>query len=752
MLISVFVISFTLFSSSSLGDSRIVEALDLNGSGFEPEPKMNVLRILNFCHCLYENTKERYAKAKPYGGSLRSVLTKGLPKPVLVRSTTPLIEFKYNKVSGKYEAHSSFKKKKRTAAEADPDLDLKQHMLQSASMMSEDQNQAEQHAYKKKRVSGLPKAHTEAKIHVDLKKSKKKPPTSSVPSKKSASYGNTLETYETDETEEHELRKESPCKNKVFEEDKEDYFTKAEESRKSDKKRSPISSPAKGKDSVTSKDGTVASTNPFTSPIKSAKTTPEKIDTKQQNEKYQNLKITPVHDLNESKTSETSDAQKDTENILNLPKTPTFNLNSKNSLFNNSKSEDSIEQAPEQSETVETKPTSLFSNLPKSAGGLFSNLVKETPVVASENKEILPVSNHNMSFSDEQPQSQPQAQPEPQPQPQVVEPAPVQQQEVKVIPDFLKSYQRTGSISSTTNVDNSNPFLSRAASTVADTSNPFLKPAKTEAPMMSFLNNSVTVTSPQSNQTQTLPTVTSTLGLFSNNNNSTTNNLFGNSGMNFVQNSPAPSLLEINSNSNGGSIFLKSSENSNGFDNSGGNIFHNNFQNDNGMEKESSMGFQNNLFSNKFSNNNSSMNEQKPNNLFGNNFGGNSLFSNNNGMNNNMGNTNSLFASNNSSSQSTNMGMWNNNNSSNDFMNNTNNNQSGNPFLNNNSSSPNSFLSPPQNNKNPFTGGSMGGQQNQQAASNFLGIGANNSPAPQQERVFRKIIMPGSGNKKERAF
>jgi len=753
----------TLFSfrpiNANQSDSRIIENLDLNGSGFEEnreeEPKMNLLRILNFCHVLYEDTKERYTKVKPYGGSLRNQLIKGLPRPTPLRSTTPLIEFKYNKVSGKYEAHSSFKRKKRTGTEADPNFDLREHMMLSNSMLSEDGNRVERHAYKKKRVSQLEKTN-EPKIHIDLKKYKKKGVAS--PAKKPASYANNLlETYETDETEEQELRKESPYKNKVFEEDKEDYW----------KKDTPKSSPTKGgKESLASK--STDHRSPVSSPIRTPKATPEKIDTQhKQNEKYHNLKINtantnndqsfsnPNFCLNDSKASENSEAQKDTENILNLPKTPTFNHNPKNSLFSNSKSEDSIEQ-PTEEPAAPAQTTSLFSQLP-SSGGLFSNLA---PAVVQENKEetVAPVpSNNNMSFCNDEPQ--PQVQNEEPPK------APEQQETTKVIPDFLKSIQRNQSV--ITNME-SNPFLSKATSqvtsfgidqllaggnvsrqesTATNNNNPFLQPTKPEAPVINF-----------SNTTQN----TNNLGLFNNINNNENNNtvkqnnLFAN---NFLS-SPAGGRprLESHSTSNVNSLFNKSTENSNGYESSnsmsrGINIFQNNhFQNDE-MEKESSMGFQNNLFGGNNNNNNQSAG-----------FGGN-MNNNFSSMNNNMSNGNSLFQNN----------QMNNNNSF--FGNNNNNNQSSGGFgglfggNNNNSNNNSSMMMSNQNNSsnNPFTGGNTQSQNNlmgstnpflnknmgqqTQSASNFLGIGASAAAAPQQqERVFRKIIMPGSGNKKERAF
>ena len=75
--------------------------------------------MINFCLDLYDENCKKYAQntQKSFTKSLKTILTQGLKKPIAVNNGVPSIEFKLNKATGKYEALRIRRKRKNMEIE-----------------------------------------------------------------------------------------------------------------------------------------------------------------------------------------------------------------------------------------------------------------------------------------------------------------------------------------------------------------------------------------------------------------------------------------------------------------------------------------------------------------------------------------------------------------------------------------------------------------------------------------------------------
>ena len=757
------------------------------------------MRILNFCHLQFEETNRAYAASlqSKYNKSLRSLLKQGLEKPVPIRSTMPTLEFRFNKVIGKYEAIRLLKKRKK--APADYQGDFREQVFQLEEDIQTESIKKKVNVYKRSRTS-LPSQIVEEKILIDFKKtSGKYHGLSSAPSKKSNYAIHHLETDETDETEEQDLRKESPFKNAVFEEDKEDYKYKHGylSPFKKDLKDQGVQttdiklSPAKVDNDDTQQKSTPSmrprkllniltnqkeAEKEFENPIEIPTSPPKELSFGDgyNNQSFGNPQDSPnrqeesnVNILpQENKPTEPQEQYNNTaqtnesvikESLFDLPKTPTF-TQGKLFQFNNNNNNKEVTNTTEKSETI-------FTQQPVNVQAV--NPFKE----ANEKKE----DKGNISFENVSEEAKP-----------TVTVTQVEEKPKAPLPifDFLKPYQST---SSTSAVEN-NPFLSNTvnqekvtlsidkiigqSSSKEELDNPFLNPAKTDVTPFLFARNNSSTNSTNENSNP-LKSISSTPNnLFSNpsssqNSNglwnlSPSNNQNANSEMGNKITNPASSLF-------GGDISnqMNNTPMSSIFQNHG-----------NEMEREASMGMHNNLFNQQTNNinNNTSFglfqNTEQKSSIFGNfnnnNFSQNTFNSpsnnqlgglggsNGNGMGtlfSNTSATNSLFGNNNNNINS------NNNQGSSNFsmlgnnfnnQNTASNNLFGNSFTGNNQTQNNLFNSVTQSNTsgsdNLFSGGGNPFLQNNSGNNgNSMGMGyrANTEAANKDAANFLGL---GSGN------
>ena len=781
--------------------------------------KVNIMRVLNFCHIQFDQTNESYTQAsqRTFNKSLKSVLTKDLPKPTPLRSNQPTIEFKYNKVIGKYELSRLLKKKKRTNSDSFEQEFFKNFGNHTAK------DKANSNLYKKSRMS-QPAQTNAANIMVDLKNMKKTTINSNNQYKKSDVFLNNLETYETDETEEHDLKRGSPLLHKIFEEDKDDFkigeghfdgtnFSHVAQKKdqgsqtldlsQSSKQASPLRSKSLmrldsiKKDRAQREKGLMSEVkldfNSQKDSIEDKSLTNNSDPLQQENsnkEESQNSN-TRLFERAGSLTVETPDYEnKDTADLLQveaknespvLPKTPNFNTGSEQTSlfqFNNQ-----VKTSPERKQ--ETSPASispkidtginLFSNIRAENKTTNENFVTNAPIISQEPELPKPVLEQNV------------------------------QKEAVVEQDlsFLQAYQTP---SNPVTVHENNPFLkfNKQASPQKPEENESIasKGQSFEAMLMGLSKNpSMPPQNPQ--PLKALNSVTN-IGLFSSlpqsqsqpqpqpQSQPQTSSLFNLSNQ-------TPSIGGNNTQANNpfaGNLFgAIGSENK-----PVSSVLQNPFQNSStiemdGMDRETSMGAHNNPFQQKSNNSFGVFENNKTNNLFGN-LGNsntpvaptNNLFQSNQtgGLNLNQNTQNSSFLGNLNNSAPSGFGFLGGQNNTNNNMggmgvmggtmnNNMNSGMSNNLFgsnqQTNNQLNPLSFNSGNTfGNNGNSSGMSQGsflaqatgsnfqmGNQTQSKwqasdASNFLGTGNTNNNPQQQERKFKKIIVPGSKNNKERAF